>query len=314
MIPNAGLDNIAAYSAWQSLSGSTNDGSGSQWLAYAAISEDSSTPTASDTNIGPEVMRTNSTGGFSRSATAIRDTDANRLGVSIERAYVFEIDGNYNITKYGYVPLDAGGNFSWIDLTREDPNDPGSDPVALTLVPGDELQLWQTLTITVPWSVDLEQFIITGTDGNDSAGTHDAYCGFYSTSAILMTANNDGLADMIRQVFWPGNVNIFAVATAQAASTARDQGVASSSAGQSVTAAAAVAEYVSGNYYRDKLFTFTTAQGNMSITGIAFGRFATTMTVTANNGFKIVFDDPATFEKDNLHTLTLTFRVSWAEG
>lgn len=314
MIPNAGLDNIAAYQPWQSLSGSTPDGSGSQWLAYAAISEDSSEPTASDTNIGPEVMRTNSTGGFSRSATAIRDTDANRLGVSIERAYVFEIDGNYNVAKYGYVPLSAAGNFSWIDLFREDPNDPGSDPVTLTLVPGDQLQLWQTLTITVPWSVDLEQFIITGTVGNDGAGTHDAYCGFYSASATLTTVNNDGLADMIRTTFWPADSNIFAVATAQAASTARDQSVASSGAGSSVTAAAVVAEYVSGTYYRDKLFTFTTAQGNMSITGIAFGRFSTSMSVAASNGFKIVFDDPATFEKDNLHALTLTFRVSWAEG
>ena len=314
MIPNAGLDNIAAYPAWQFSSGPGNPTSGQDWLAYAAISEDSSEPTASDTNIGTEAMRTNSTGGFSISATAIRDPNTNRLGISVERAYVFNIMTELNITKYGYVPLSSGGNFSWIDLMRVDPDDPGSAPVTLNLVPGDQLQLWRTLTITVPWSVDLEQFVITGAAGKDGAGTHDAYCGFYSASATLTTVNNDGLADMIRQVFWPGTVNILAVATAQAASTARDESVASSTTGESRTAAAAVAEYVSGTYYRDKLFTFTTAQGNMSITGIAFGRFATTMTVTASNGFKIVFDDPSTFTKANTHELTLTFRVSWQEG
>jgi hypothetical protein len=311
VIPNAGLDNIAAYSPWQSLSGSTNDNSGSQWLAYAAISEDSSTPSPSDTNIGSEAMRTNSTGGFSRSATAIRDPDANRLGVSIERAYVFEIDGNYNITKYGYVPLSVGGNFSWIDLTRADPDDPGSTPVTLTLVPGDQLQLWQTLTITVPWSVDLEQFVITGTVGNDGVGTHDAYCGFYASGDSISESNpnDNSIATLIKYLFWPTqNRGCYAIAGTPNAT--RDAAIGSATGGSSGSNST-LATYTSGTYYRDKVFKFTTAQGNITMTGINLQAGGTNV---SGYGFKIVFDDPATFEKDNLHTLTLTFRVSWAEG
>lgn len=311
MIPNAGLDNIAAYSPWQSLSGSTNDNSGSQWLAFAAISEDSSTPTASDTGIGSEAMRTNSTGGFSRTATAIRDPDANRLGVSIERAYVFEIEANLNITKYGYVPLSAGGNFSWIDLTRADPDDPGSSPVTLTLVPGDQLQLWQTLTITVPWSVDLEQFVITGTLGNDGAGTHDAYCGFYASGDSISedSSSDNSIATLIKYLFWPTqNRGCYAISGTPNAT--RDAAIGSPTGG-SEGSNSTLATYTSGTYYRDKVFKFTTAQGNITMTGINLqaGSFS-----VGGYGFKIVFDDPATFEKDSLHALTLTFRVSWAEG
>jgi len=319
VIPNAGLDNCAEYLVWGAapntgLSGSANDASGTQWLAFAAISEDSTDPDPTDTNIGSEAMRTNSTGGFSRTATAIRDTGSNRLGVQIERAYVFSISANLNITKYGYVPLSAGGNFSWIDLTRADPNDPMSSPVTLTLEPGDELQLWQTFTITVPWSVDLESFVITGTAGNDTAGTHDAYCGFYSTSATLNAVNSDGPDGMIRHLFWPSPATTGgAVATAQTPSAARDT-VLASATGQAVTGNPAAEDYTGGTYYRDRIFEFTTAEANMSITGIALGRWSSSMHITCANGFKIVFDDPATFVKDNLHKLILTFRVSWAEG
>lgn len=319
MIPNAGLDNCAEYRPWgvapnTGLSGSANDASGVQWLAYAAISEDSSEPDPTDTNIGSEAMRTNSTGGFSRNATAIRDSGTDRLGVQIERAYVFAISSNLNITKYGYVPLSAGGNFSWIDLVRADPNDPGSSPVTLTLEPGDELQLWQTLTITVPWSVDLESFVIAGTDGNDMAGTHDAYCGFYSTSATLNATNNDGPDSVIAGLFWPNSGLQYAVATNQSPSTARDAVITSSQTGASLSASSTLEAYSGGTYYRDKVFEFTTSQANIAITGIALGQWATNMNITANNAFKVVFDDPAPFTKDNLHRLSLTFRVSWQEG
>lgn len=323
MIPNAGLDNIAAYPPFGGLSGqghngNNGDGSGQQWLAFAAISEDSSSPSASDTNIGAEVMRTASTGGFNRTWTAIRDAGTNRLGLQIERAYVFTISGNYNITKYGYVPLSVGGDFSWIDLTRADPNDPMSSPITLTVVPGDEVQLWQTFTITVPWSVDLEPFVITGTAGNDAAGTHDAYCGFFATNDTLgvnMSTTDIGITNLIRQLFWPNYGNIPAVATPQTPSSARDAALAASNTGQSFSNIASLEAYTGGTFYRDKLFKFSTAQANMSITGILLtpGN-AITGNVSTGHGFKIVFDDPATFTKTNLYELTLTFRVSWAEG
>lgn len=323
MIPNAGLDNCAAYSPWVYVTGNLAAGSGTEWLAFAAISEDSSTPSSSDTGIGSEVMRTNATGGFARTVNTIRNGSTNRIGISIERTYVFAISGNYNITKYGYVPLNAGGNFSWIDLTRADPNDPMSSPVTLTVVPGDEVQLWQTQTITVPWSVDLEPFIITGTAGNDAAGTHDAYCGFYSTSDTLgEVTNNDvttasgGIGTLIRDIFWPSNgPGMRVVATPQTPQTARDAALAASNAGQEQGENPVLTAYASGTFYRDKNLKFTTAQANTSITGIAINRSgATTGSANASHGFKIVFDDPAAFVKDNLHELTLTFRVSWAEG
>lgn len=321
MIPNAGLDNVAEYAAWGTaagtgLSGSNNDSSGSQWLAYAAISEDSSDPEATDTNIGSESMRTNSTGGFSRSSTAIRDSGTNRLGVQIERAYVFAISANLNITKYGYVPLSAGGNFSWIDLVRADPNDPMSSPITLTLEPGDELQLWQTLTITVPWSVDLEQFVITGTAGNDTAGTHDAYCGFFASGTSLDTGvAAASIANIISRLFWPTGTNRTPIATPETASAARDQNLTNTPGSASSGQTSTLEDYTPGAYYRDKIFEFTTAQGNMSITGIllsAAGGIGPT--IQNGYGFKVVFDDPAPFVKDNLHKLILTFRVSWAEG
>lgn len=319
MIPNAGLDNVANYRLWGTvtgtgLSGSNPDASGTQWLAYAAISEDSAAPTATDTNIGAESMRTNATGGFTRTATAIRDAGNNRLGVSIERAYVFDITTALNLTKYGYVPLSSGGNFSWIDLFRADPNDPMSSPITLTVGNGDQVQLWQTFTLTVPWSVDLESFVITGKAGNDTSGTHDAFCGFYSTDGTLSQANNDGVADMLFHLWGMVNNLAYAVATPQTPSAARDTLLASTTSGQALGGMLTPEAYTPGNYYRDKTIKFTTAQANMTITGIALGRWSSTMSTNGRNGFKIVFDDPSTFVKDNLHELTLTFRVSWAEG
>lgn len=321
MIPNAGLDNIAAYAPWGSapgtgLAGSTNDATGSQWLAYAAISEDSTAPSASDTNIGTEKMRTNSTGGFSRSSSAIRDGASNLLGVTIERAYVFDITSSMNLTKYGYVPVSSGGNFSWIDLFREDPNDPLSDPVTITVGNGDQLQLWQTLTITVPWSVDLESFVVTGTTGNDGSGTHDAYCGFYATgSAMDNTVTTQSLSNMIRHTFWPTSNLGPAAASKQTVSAARDAKLASSAMDESVSAAPTLATYTPGDYYRDKVYKWTTAQANMTITGIALlGITGVSARSTNDYGFKIVWDDPSTFTKDGVHELTLTFRVSWAEA
>lgn len=322
MIPNAGLDNIAAYAAWGTatgtgVSGSVNDASGTQWLAYAAISEDSSTPTASDTGIGTESIRTNNTGGFSRTTTAIRNAGTNRVGVSIERAYVFAISANLNITKYGYVPLSSGGNFSWIDLVRVDPNDPGSTPVTLTLVPGDQLQLWQTLSVTVPWRVDLEDFVITGTAGNDAAGTHDAYCGFFAINSTI-GVNGDtsgGLGELIRKVFWP-NVAPGLVWTSQASpSNGRDTTLGPNTSYAALNATATLATYVAGTYYRDKVFKFTTAEGNAALTALCVpSTGGTLLRPDAPHGFKIVFDDPSTIVKDNLHELTVAFRVSWQEG
>ena len=311
MIPNAGLDNVAVYSPWSSLTGSSNPSSGSEWMAYAAISEDSADPAAGDLNIGTESMRTNSTGGFSISATAIRDPNTNRLGLSVERAYVFNIATSLNITKYGYVPLSSGGNFSWIDLIRVDPDDPESAPVTLNLVPGDQLQLWRILTITVPWSVDLEQFVITGTLGNDGAGTHDAYCGFYASDNSIseISSNDNSIATLIKYLFWPTqNRGCYAISGTPNAT--RDAAIGSPTGGSSGSNST-LATYTSGTYYRDKVFKFTTAQGNITMTGINLqvGSFA-----AGNHGFKIVFDDPATFEKANTHELTLTFRVSWQEG
>jgi len=313
VIPNAGLDNIAAYPAWNNFAGSSNaDSSGSQWLAYAAISEDSTEPQATDFNIGTEKMRTNSTGGFSRPATAIRDPNTNRVGLSLERAFVFNITSAMNITKYGYVPVSSGGNFSWIDLMRVDPDDPESSPVTLNLVDGDQLQLWCTLTITVPWSVDLESFVITGAPGKDGAGTHDAWCGFYAASSTLGTGTggDDFIAAMIGWLFWPGASGgrgcyaIFAPANA-----ARDAAIGPFGGGSGSTSVSAA--YVSGTYVRDKVFKFTTAQGNITMTGI---NLQSGVGSVGSCGFKIVFDDPSTFTKANTHELTLTFRVSWQEA
>src|SRR5690606_26453643 len=169
------------------------------------------------------------------------------------------IDGNYNITKYGYVPLSAGGNFSWIDLMRVDPDDPESAPVTLNLVPGDQLQLWRTLTITVPWSVDLEQFVITGTVGNDGAGTHDAYCGFYASgdSIAEITPNDTSIATLIKYLFWPTQ-NRGCYAIADTPNATRDAAIGSSTGG-SDGSNSTLATYTSGTYYRDKVFKFTTA-------------------------------------------------------
>lgn len=311
MIPNAGLDNVAAYTAWQYLTGSTSPTSGLDWLGYAAISEDSQEPLATDTNIGAERARTNSTGGFSRTATAIRDPNTNRLGVSVERAYVFDITGSWNITKYGYVPVSSGGNFSWIDLVRSDPNDPQSSPIALTLEPGDQLQLWCTLTVTVPWSVDLEQFVITGTAGNDTNGTHDAYCGFYAAGDSISESSSldTSIATLIKYLFWPTQ-NRACYAIADTPNTTRDAAIGSATGG-STGSNSTLDTYTTGTYYRDKVFKFTTAQGNITMTGINLQAGSLS---AGGYGFKIVFDDPSAFTKANTHELTLMFRVSWQEA
>lgn len=323
MIPNAGLDNATAYIPWSQVNTATNPTSGGDWMAAAAISENSSAPSAGDTGIGTEVARTLSKGGFTSTVSGARDAGADTIWVSVTRAYVFEISGDFNLAKYGYVPLSAGGSFSWIDLFREDPNDPGSDPVVLEMHSGDQLQLWRTLTVSIPWSVDLEGFVLTGTPGNDAEGGYDAYCGYYATGDGLGNIASGaftslGLGLLIMQTFWPNSFlgSGLLGATPQTADASRGAVVSGNTTGQFISGGTrSVQTYEAGDFYRDVTISWSTSQGNNAAWTAFFMPPVSGQGVAGSIcGFKIVFDDPAAFEKLATHTFSLTLRVSWQEA
>ena len=285
-ITDYGLDAVAAVN------------SPSSWINYTAVGTGSTAPSQADTALEAEVARTSSSGGFSGTKQVVQDATGNKLRYEATSYRVFNFTSSYNLTEYGHFTGSSGGNAVFRDLFRQDPNDPNSQAVTISVQNGDQLQIIRTLVIEVPWEEVTTTQVLTVPGGSDIS--------LPGTQTVGIKTSYSGLAELFEYVLWPG------------ATTSRfyllDPGVDSSrttGAGSFIVYGSASEDaYVSGSYTRRRRRTFTTAEANQQI-----GGWAISYSNRYNNYcFKFVIDPNTNFTKSNTHTLEILFDVSWSRG
>lgn len=271
-----------------------------KFINFACFGTGSTAPDASDTSLDAQVgARSQSNGGFTHSDSSGRDAGTNITWYETTFTRVFSIGSNVNATEWG---LAAGptGNLSVRDLFRADPNDPGSSPITLTLETGDELHIVVTLRIEAHWEFENASFVIAGTAGNDTNGTHDG-------NAVL-TSGSSSDANAAFMAAWPGGrvpvgqVNpqgyLVRHATDQS-SVGKNQNLPAGSDSISMVALA----YTPGSFYRDVTAEWSTSQAN----GDHHAWVVSTLS-TGTNGYRFHLTNPAVLTKSASHKFSLTVR------
>lgn len=293
MILNSGLDAACASPA-------TNTAlSFASWVNYAAFGTGSIAPAATDTSLAAQVgSRSNSNGGFADSEDAALDAVNNVMWHEATFTRVFTISTNVNAAEWGLSPI-ASGNLSVRELFRADPTDNSSQPITLTLQLGDQLQLVLTLRVEAAWDRQSKSFVITGTAGNDTNGTHT---GLATVSSGAGTTTADIRANALAYV-WPGGISgssfVVRAWDSDQSAVAKNAGFAGNGTASSNGSAAA---YTPGNYYVDWTAVFSTAQANMDHYAWA--------TATLGRGLRFALTSPGYLTKNSTHKLTLTVRKS----
>lgn len=312
MILNSGLDN-ACGSAAEAGSGTAPNQSHPpfcNFIQFAAFGTGSAAPDATDTSLASQVgSRSNDRGGFSNSVAVGLDAGNNTIWSEVTFTRVFAITSNVNATEWGLSPASTG-NLSVRELFRADPNDNNSSPITLTLEDGDQLQLVITFRVQAEWAYANKSFVITGTAGNDTNGTHD---GIATISTGTSSTQNDIVAALASA--WPGGAGIqvgslvpdfIRSLEADPTGTAKNQNLPTTGTGAQGT----YETYTPGNYYRD----FTAEFGTSSANGAHYGWVATYVNSAAatNVGYRFLLTSPATLTKASTHKLTLTVRKTIA--
>lgn len=298
-ITNFGLDAVAQV---DSAFGYPPFPSFYKWSQYTAIGTGTTPPAQTDTALANEIARTDSDGGFGATEQLVRDSTNNKLRAVIKEYRVFNFTNSYNLTEFGHFTQSTGANCVFRDLFRQDPNDPNSTPVVISVQSGDQLQIIKTVVIEVPWLETTYSITITGMAGKDGNGTHDVVGTAFDGATSL---------DAIR-VLWPGgyasgNHGYLHPITTSGQSTARDTYI-NVSDGYAMTADA----YTNGSYTRTKRYKFTTAQGNGTIYGFAISKSSTSG--IQFSGYKMFFQNPSSITKASTHTLEMVFQMTWGRG
>ena len=297
-ITNFGLDAVAQVDA----TSSSPFPYFHKWSRYTAIGTGTTPPAQTDTALASEVARTDSNGGFSHTEQYVRDSTNNKLRAVITEYRVFNFTTSYNLTEYGHFTQSTGANCVFRDLFRQDPNDPNSTPVVISVQSGDQLQIIKTVVIEVPWLETTYSITITGMAGKDGNGTHD----------VVGTAFAVDSPTYIIHAFWalwPGGPPLTIQAVNDpGGSSARDAAVFLPGNGGGM----AMDAYTNGTYTRTKRYTFPTSAANGNI--YAFVISITTGTWWAYSGYKMFFQNPSSITKASTHTLEMVFQMTWGRG
>ena len=166
-----------------------------------------------------------------------------------------------------------------------------------------------TQRVQADWVYASKSFVITGTAGNDTFGTHTDNAAICTGLGVTNSNVDEALA-----AAWPGGIQaaysnswggLWRI-TADASATAKDADVAGTYVGVFTASA-----YVQGAFHRDYSITIDTIAQN----GDHYGWVAAHSTngvTSANRGLRFALVDPAKLTKENTHRLTLTVRKSIA--
>lgn len=301
MILNSGLD--AACVATHAPGASQIHPFFCEFIRYACFGTGSTAPSASDTSLVAQVgSRSIDRGGFNNTEDAGLDNTENVMWYEATFTRVFEISGNVNAAEWG-ASLDPTGNLSVRDLFRADPTNPESAPVTLTLETGDQLQVVITFRVEATWEYENKSFVINGTAGNDTTGTHTGR----ATATPAANSSLEGIRGALT-FLWPSNGGLYlhALATSQVA-TPKGSNFSSNSRG---AAPMMLAAYTPGDYYRDVTGVFSTSAAVGDHYGWVMSFTNNTSPVNYSQGLRFVLDDPASLAKESSHRLSLTVRKS----
>lgn len=299
-ITNFGLDAVAKVDS----AGYAGHPDFHDWSRYTAIGTGTTSPAQTDTALANEIARTESSGNFGATEQYVRDITNNKLRAVITEYRVFDFTNSYNLTEFGHFTQSTGANCVFRDLFRQDPNNPNSTPVVISVQSGDQLQIIKTVVIEVPWLETTYSIIITGMAGKDGNGTHDVVGTAFTTLDYYVRG-------AIR-LLWPGGFSnnfhgYLHPITTPGQSTARDTSVRVSD-GYAMTADT----YINGSYTRTKRYKFTTSEGNGTIYGFAIDPYDSS--TDSDYGYKMLFLNPSSITKASTHTLEMVFRMTWGRG
>lgn len=275
-----------------------------RFIQYAAFGTGTTAPSASQTSLDAQVgSRSADRGGFANSEDAGLDAGNNKIWYEATFTRVFNITSAVNATEWG-LSAQSTGNLSVRDLFREDPNDPDSDPVAISLDDGDQLQLVVTLRVEATWEYESKSFVITGTAGNDSSGTHTGNATISSGSSATVASISGALS-----ACWPGGASNSGYDQIQAyladqSSVAKNQDFSGSPSSASLSAES----YTPGDFHRDWSAQWTTSQANGGHYAWLAGSSSSVGGAGGSKGLRFILTSPAFLTKESTHRLTLTVR------
>ena len=210
---------------------------------------------------------------------------------------VFDFNAAYNLTEYGHFTSSSGANAVFRDLFRQDPNDPNSQAITISVQDGDQLQIIRTLTIEAAWEEVADTQTLTVPGGSDIT--------LSGTSTVGVNVQGHNVSDMFYYFLWPGVTHLRAHLLKVGTSSARDVSINGSYA-------AYVNHdrdtYVAGTHERTGSATFGTSQGNEELAGWGI--------TYSNNYYKYVykFVFGSGFTKDSTHTLEIRHKITWSRG
>ncbi len=293
-ITDYGMDAVAAVDAYR-----TGDHAYfEKWHMYTAVGTGSTAPSQADTALVSEVARTSSNGGFARTEEKGTDSTTNTVWFRSTTYRVFNFSSAYNLTEYGHFTSSSGANAVFRDLFRQNPNDPNSAAVTISVQSGDQLQIIKTFELTADWNNLAKTVTLTVPGGTD-----------ITLSGVQGWGGGYTFLDSMLAALWPGHSSGAFASLHGTQTTDRTQAINTSGVvAKNITRDA----YAAGTYTRRYRATYSTADANKAWSGWAF--VWSTSTSFMNPSFRFVFDTPDSFTKDNTHTLELLLDVSWSRG
>lgn len=145
LITNAGLDSMASQDIFEVSSGS---GIAASMRRYMVVGSDATTPDPTDTQLGSELGRTDSAGGFSRSQQRGDDDGNGNCFMRQTLTRVYTAPSAQIIREIGFSRA-AQSNQGPVNI-RFIPEDEGGSPISVSLGEGKKLRVDHELMLTTP--------------------------------------------------------------------------------------------------------------------------------------------------------------------
>jgi len=298
LITDAGLDGLASFS-YNSISTT-----GSSWRRFLAVGTGSTAPDVTDTALASEVQAAASSGAFADGSSSYElddDNDVWRATVVVTR--LVTVTADRNLTEFGFRAQSIGSLH-----IRELLRDAEGDPITVSLLTGKTLRVDHTLTVElpapeagIPATVDFEEYDA----GNNLVGT-TPYDVIYGGHVQSSSPASGGIANVFA-VWNPAGTSLAPVAyTSDQAYTRFD----TTNPGSALTSLNGWQPYTPGSFQRTFRYTIPTGSLNTTWHAIKCG----TGSGGDRAGLLIVFDNPATYTKQNTDTVRIGWVSSWSRA
>ena len=308
LVTNAGL-NAVATARLRSYPTALEDDP-QNWRGWMVVGTGSTAPAFTDTVLAAEVfdenpgdLATNNNGGFS-DVNTFPDPSGGFITASWRITRVFTLASTLNLTEYGFSTT-PGGSLTIRELFRDE----GGNPVTISIAAGKKIRVDHTLLYSLPWGAGSESFNIEEYNvSNALVATHSV------TADCLWVAVQAGNRSKMFYAALPYRGSALSTKRfgVYESAPSTDPTTAAANSGDLATSSAA---YVNGSYQIREQCTVPEAGPNGVLHGFVFRILGTTgVGDSPQQGFRVAFNNPATFTKADTHTLTLAMILSWSRA